>query len=283
VANEFAGVRIISLAFNYGHQVALVAGMDAAEGDAVLTLDGDGQHPVDVAVRMVGQFLADPEIEVVQTVRTGGQNGFGKKVTSGLFYALMAKIAPDITVVPGAADFRLMSRSALDILKAYPDRHRNIRLLVASLPFRTSHLEYCAQTSMAGDSKYSLSKMVHLAMDGVFFFSRAPLRLSLFLALSSAAFGVGYFAFALVMRLRGETVPGWTSLMGVMSLMFALVFLVQSILAEYLGRMMDLVKNHPVYLVRDEPIRNVQNTRKQLLSKESLVRTTGESAHTTKS
>jgi dolichol-phosphate mannosyltransferase len=252
LGREFAGVRVLFLAFNYGHQIALVAGMDEADSDAVLTLDGDGQHPVGVAVELIEYFMANPEVDVVQAVRTGGQSGLWKNVTSRLFYALMRQIVPDIAVVPGSADFRLMSRRAMGIFRAYPDRHRNIRLLVASLPLRKARLEYRAEARLGGDSKFSFAKMLHLAMDGVFFFSRAPLRVGLFLALSSAAFSTAYFVYALIMRLRGEAVAGWTSLMGVVSLMFALVFLVQTILAEYLGRILDMVKGHPVYLVKAE-------------------------------
>lgn len=245
-------VRVIHLWGNHGHQKALVAGLDACAGDAVLMMDGDGQHPVDVALRMVNDLRANPALGVVQGLRKGTQGGLLKNITSSFFYWVAARMVPDAVIRPGASDFRVVSRPVVDLLKRYPDRHRNLRMLLAALNLPTAFVEYDVAPRLAGASRYGLRRMLELAANGWFAFSSSPLRLSLLLMLGTGAVGLLYVLYVLAVHALGRTVPGWTSLIAFMAFLFSAVFGVLAILSEYVARIYADVRGHPVYRVRPD-------------------------------
>jgi len=244
-------VHIVSLLSNHGHQRALIAGLDHADGDAVLMMDGDGQHPVSIAAEMIRTFMQEPDCDIVQGVRLGTQGGIGKNMTSRLFYWLANRLIPEINMEPGVSDFRVMSAAAVDIVRSFPDRYRNLRVLLARLKLPTKHIPYPVGERIAGHSKYNWRKMMRLAVDGLFAFSSLPLRLSLTLMGISAVLGIGYLAYAVVAFALGQTVPGWSSLIGLTAFLFSGVFGVLAIMAEYIARIYEDVRAHPIYIQRD--------------------------------
>jgi len=244
-------IHVIKLMGNHGHQRALIAGLDHADGDAVLMMDGDGQHPVSTAAEMIRTFVNEPGYDIVQGVRLGTQGGFGKNMTSRLFYWLANRLITEINMEPGVSDFRVMSAAAVDIVRSFPDRYRNLRVLLAKLKLPTKHISYPVGERIAGHSKYNWRKMMRLAVDGLFAFSSLPLRLSLTLMGISAVLGIGYLAYAMVAFALGQTVPGWSSLIGLTAFLFSGVFGVLAIMAEYIAKIYEDVRAHPIYIQRD--------------------------------
>lgn len=241
-------VHYLRLLGNHGHQRALIAGLDQADGDAILMMDGDGQHPIETAVEMIRAFRNESDYEVIQGVRLGTQSGLWKNVTSRLFYWLVNHVIPEINMEPGASDFRVMSAYAVSVINAFPDRFRNLRILLAKLRLPTKNMPYRVAERIAGQSKYNWRKMMKLAMDGLFAFSILPLRLSLVLMVLSIALGSGYIIYALFTFIYGATVPGWTSLIGLTAFLFSGVFVVLAIIAEYIARVYEDGRNHPIYI-----------------------------------
>lgn len=250
LAKEDANLNVIRLLGNHGHQRALVAGLDQCDGDMILMMDGDGQHPLDVAMEMVGRLEAHPETMVVQGVRTGRQEGLLKCALSRAFYGLMRRLMPEAPIEAGASDFRVIRREVLEVIALFTDRHRNLRLLFASLRLPTALVGYKVAPRVAGRSKYTMRKMVRLGVDGLFAFSTLPLRVSLVLMTASAGLGLGYLIYGVHEYLERHVVSGWTSLIALAALLSSAVFGILAILCEYVIRIYEEVRGHPVYLVR---------------------------------
>jgi polyisoprenyl-phosphate glycosyltransferase len=247
LAKQDDRICVIHLLGNHGHQKALVAGLDQCRGAAVLMMDGDGQHPVEVAVQMIRYYQMHPDIDVVQALRQGSQQSKIKDWTSRLFYWLANRL--DIKIKGGASDFRVLSRSASNLVGSYPDRYRNLRVLLASLPLSSAYIDYEPDARLAGQSKYNVRKMIRLAADGLFSFSTLPLRVSLSLMAVTALLGFAYAIYVIVKYLQGQVVTGWTSIIVIISILFSAVFGVLAILSEYISRMYDLIRRHPAYII----------------------------------
>ena len=253
-------VDVVHLWGNHGHQRALVAGLDRSRGDLVLMMDGDGQHPVDVMVNLVRQILEHPEALVVQAVRRGRQGGSWKDRTSAWYYRICRWLMPDIEVRPSASDFRVMRKPVSDLLKCYPDRFRNMRILLASLHLPTIYVEFDVAARKSGVTGYRFRQMLTLAADGWFAFSLAPLRLSLFLMMCSGLVGIICLIYVLFICSLGHTVPGWSSIIALLSIMFTAVFAVLAIISEYVARIYQDVRRHPVYSIRPTATVEISST-----------------------
>jgi glycosyltransferase involved in cell wall biosynthesis len=246
-------VSLLQLSRNFGHQAALTAGMDAAQGDVVVTLDGDGQHPPEMIPQMLD--LIAQGYDVVQTQRMDeAQPASFKKWTSGLFYRFINLIS-GTQVLPGTADFRALSRQAVDALKAMPEYHRFLRGMVSWIGYKTIILPYQPQDRISGTSKYSLGKMTRLAMDAIFSFSLVPLYIGLsFGALLFCLAGLE-MAYVLSFWVTGRTstlAPGWSSLMFVILLVGGMLMALLGFIGVYVGYIFQEVKRRPAYLVRED-------------------------------
>jgi polyisoprenyl-phosphate glycosyltransferase len=253
-------VQPIALSRNFGHQAALSAGLDAAASDpadAVVMLDGDGQHPPELVPEMVRLFEAG--YDVVQMQRRDPAFGKAgslhfKRAASAGFYWLI-NLLGETPIVEGSADFRLLSREALRALTQLREYHRFYRGLVEWIGFRSVILPYTPAPRLAGRSQYSLRKMLRLAEDGLFSFSLAPLRLALVIGLLFLGLLAVEIVYVLSFWIRGDRhglVPGWSSLMIVLTLSNAISMLVLGILGFYVGMIFQEVKRRPVYVVRPE-------------------------------
>ncbi len=246
-------VRVISLSRNFGHQAALTAGLDASRGDAVISLDGDGQHPPE----MIGDMLEliSQGYDIVQGQRADDARlGRFKKWTSGGFYKILNAVS-GTRVMPGAADFRAMSRRAVDALQSMPEYHRFLRGMVSWIGFKSAILPYHQEERAAGVSKYSLGKMVRLASDAVFSFSLMPLYIGLssglaFLVLALAQ--MGWVAYLWLTDQTNRIVPGWSSLMAVVLIASGIIMIVLGFIGVYVGYIFQEVKRRPVYLIKKE-------------------------------
>jgi polyisoprenyl-phosphate glycosyltransferase len=244
-------VRILSLSRNFGHQAALTAGLDQAEGEVIISLDGDGQHPPEMLPQMIE--LVKQGYDIVQAQRIDEEHSFSfKRATSDAFYRLINQIS-GTRIQQGAADFRALSRQALEALKSMPEYHRFLRGMIAWMGYKSVILPYHEQKRMAGKSKYSLGKMFRLASDAIFSFSLMPLYIGLsvgglFILLAAAQ--IIYVLLLWFTGQYGKIVPGWSSLMAVMLIASGIIMILLGFIGVYVGYIFQQVKGRPIYLLK---------------------------------
>jgi dolichol-phosphate mannosyltransferase len=247
-----ARVAPIELSRNFGHQAAISAGLDSVDGDAVIMMDGDGEHPPQLVPEMIRLFEAGYDVVQTQRLDTHRKGFFLKRATSAMFYGLINHLG-ETNVVSGAADFRLLSREAADALRRLPEYHRFYRAMVQWIGFRWVVLPYTPAQRIEGRSKYSLRKMLRLAKDGMFSFSQAPLRLGFVVGGLFILLAIAEIIYVFSFWISGDTsklVPGWSSLMVVLTLSSGASMFLIGILGIYIGMIFEEVKHRPVYLAR---------------------------------
>lgn len=248
-------IAYLSLSRNFGHQAALRAGLEVAQGDCVVTMDGDFQHPPELIPSMIEAYRKGFDIVATRRLDAApdGDKGLapGKRLGSRLFYALM-KVLGDVKIEPGSADFRLLSRRAVKALLSMPERTLFLRGAVPWIGFPSTELSYRPGKRRSGETKYSFSAMFSFALDGITSFSVKPLRLaSMFGCLISAA-GFSYALYALIVRLfTDKTVEGWTSLLISVLIIGGIQLIFMGIIGEYLGKLFLEAKHRPHYLVKE--------------------------------
>jgi polyisoprenyl-phosphate glycosyltransferase len=253
IADHDPRVTLLRLSRNFGHQAALTAGMDATRSEVVITMDGDGQHPPEMIPQMLG--LIAQGYDIVQTQRMdAAQPASFKKWTSGFFYRFI-NVVSGTQIVPGTADFRALTRPAVNALKAMPEYHRFLRGMVSWIGYSMVILPYQPAERISGVSKYSLSKMFRLAMDAVFSFSLMPLYLGLSLGGIFFCLAAGEIAYVLSFWVTGRTsnlAPGWSSLMFVILIVGGTLMVLLGFVGVYVGYIFQEVKHRPVYLLNGE-------------------------------
>jgi len=244
-------VQVIELSRNFGHQAALTAGIDASRGDLVITMDCDGQHPPELIPEMVNLFKQG--YDVIQGQRSDAvAMGTFKKWTSGGFYKILNLIS-GTRVLPGAADFRAMSRQAVDALKSMPEYHRFLRGMIVWMGYRSVILPYREPERIAGKSKYSVGKMIRLASDAIFSFSLMPLYIGLSAGFTFIILALAQMVYVLVLWLTHQTnriVPGWSSLMAVLLIASGIIMILLGFIGVYVGYIFQEAKHRPIYLIR---------------------------------
>lgn len=245
-------VQALRLSRNFGHQAALTAGLKHARGEMVITMDGDGQHPPDLIPQMIQLYEAGHGL--VLTRRVDKRKLWSPKwLLSSAFYWILSRLS-ETSIHPGSADFRLMSRQVVDIVNAMPEYHRFLRGLVSWIGFNPVILPYVPAERIAGASKYSLKKMVRLALNAIFSFSLMPLWLGLILGfffILLASFEIMYVLSFWVRGMQSLLEPGWSSLMFVLLLVGGSTMVLISIVGIYIGYILQEVKGRPVYIVQD--------------------------------
>ena len=252
LVEEFAAagspVKGLKLAHNVGHQQALWAGLEyaAAHADAVVSIDADLQDNVDCIREMVDYF--NKGIDIVYGVRRERRtDSFFKKTTAQLFYRLMSNLGGEI--VYNHADFRLMSRRAVEALMSYPERNLFLRGMVCSMGYPSAVVYYDREKRFAGESKYPFSKMLSFAVDGITSFSVRPLRYIVLLGLLFILISIVAIIYGFLSYLEGDTMPGWTSLLVSIWFIGGMVTTAIGIIGEYVGKIYKEVKRRPRYFV----------------------------------
>lgn len=245
-------VQVYSLSRNFGHQTALSAGLDVARGDAVLMMDSDLQHPPELIPEMTALWRQGHE--VVSALRMGNAgDSLAKRLSSQVFYGFINRLS-DVPIVPGAADFCLLSRPAHQALCAMPERHRFLRGMVSWIGFRRALVPFHAPARAAGYSKYTLRKQLRLALDAVFSFTAFPMKLAFRTGLLVAGLGMTFLVYILSRFLfLGDLVPGWASLICTLLLLGGVQTVFIGLLGEYLGRVFEETKGRPRYFFKQEP------------------------------
>lgn len=251
LAKADSRIVVLELARNFGHQAALSAGLDASTGDFVITMDADGQHPPEMIPQMIELFQRG--YDIVQAQRVEADQGVSfKKITSSGFYALINRIS-GTHMEPGAADFRGLSRQAVDALKSMPEYHRFLRGMISWMGYRSVILPYHETSRVGGSSKYSFGKMFRLAMDAIFSFSLMPLYIGLSaggLFFCLAALEMIYVLSFWVTGRTSNLAPGWSSLMFVILIVSGMIMILLGFIGVYVGYIFQEVKRRPVYLLK---------------------------------
>jgi dolichol-phosphate mannosyltransferase len=251
IAAQDNRVHPLALSRNFGHQAALTAGLDAADGDVIVSMDGDGQHPPEMLAQMID--LVKQGYDIVQAQRIDESQSFSfKKVTSDAFYSLLNRISGTY-IQPGAADFRALSRQALDALKSMPEYHRFLRGMIAWMGYKSVILPFHEPKRMAGKSKYSLGKMLRLASDAIFSFSLMPLYIGLSVGGLFLVLAAAQIIYVFSLWLTGQydkIVPGWSSLMAILLIASGIIMILLGFIGVYVGYIFQQVKGRPVYLLK---------------------------------
>jgi glycosyltransferase involved in cell wall biosynthesis len=240
-------VRLIRFGRNFGQQSALLAGLEAARGAAVITLDCDLQHPPELLPRMIEAWRMGAKVVQMVRTQTAGA-GFFKTVTSRVFYGFVNLIS-ETPVVSGAADYQLLDRVVVDAVLQFKDRYPFVRGLVGWLGFPATKIEYVARQRHTGATGYTTRKMVRLSLQAVIGLSAKPLRFSFYFGLFTAVFCVLYAAFAVAALLAGKTVQGWTSVIVMVTFLGAVQLVSLGIVGEYLARVYDQSRGIPRYVI----------------------------------
>ena len=241
-------VKVIDFSKNFGHQIAITAGADYAEGDAVIVMDADLQDPPDVVLRMIEQWRAGYEVVYAVRAKREGETWF-KLLTAKLFYRLMQRIS-DVNIPLDAGDFRLMDRRVVLAMRQLREKHRFMRGLSSWVGFKQIGVEYERAERYAGETKYPLRKMLRLALNAITSFSYLPLQLATYFGFALAFVSLVGIVLTIILRLSGSSAFAGqaTTLVSVLFLGgIQLIFL--GIIGEYLGRIYDEVKARPLYIV----------------------------------
>ena len=243
--------KLLQLSRNFGHQVAITAGLDFAAGRAVIVMDADLQDPPEAALAMAERWREG--FDVVYGVRRErrGETRF-KRITAAVFYRLLQRLA-DVEIPADAGDFRLLDRKALDAYLAMREHDRYVRGMVSWVGFNQIGVAYNRDERRAGTTKYPFRKMIKFAADGIVSFSNAPLRLALGLGFLVSASSFLYGFVAILLNVTGAfTVPGWTSIIIVTSFLGGVQLIVLGVIGEYVGRTYVETKGRPLYVVNRE-------------------------------
>jgi polyisoprenyl-phosphate glycosyltransferase len=243
-------VKYISFSRNFGHQNAVKAGLDYANGNAVISLDADLQHPPRMIPQLVQKW--SDGYEVVYTIRQEHETiGAVKKYTSKLFYKISNRLS-ETKVEPGAADFRLLDRKVVDALKQMPENSLFLRGLISWVGFKQTSIHYQADERFAGQSKYTIKKMLKFASTGITSFSTKPLKVSIYLGMTFALLAFAFAIYALIIYFfTDQTIKGWASLIVGIMFFSGINLLVLGIVGEYLGKLFIENKRRPNYIVSE--------------------------------
>ena len=252
LAAQDARVRPIIFARNFGHQIAVTAGLDYARGQAVVIIDADLQDPPEVTIDLIARWREGYEVVYAVRAEREGETWF-KKVTASLFYRLIYRIT-DVKIPLDTGDFRLLDRKVVDVMKGMRERHRFLRGMAAWVGFRQIGVEYKRGVRYSGMTKYPFKKMFRLALNAITGFSYFPLQVATYLGFISASISILAIPIVIALRLTGSQ-----AFIGQASTLIAVLFLggVQlislGVLGEYIGRLYDEAKGRPLYIVREAP------------------------------
>jgi len=245
-------VRLITFSRNFGHQVAITAGMDRCTGRAVVVIDADLQDPPEVIPEMIAKWREGYQVVYGVRDKRRGESWF-KLVTAKVFYRLLKRLTSvDIPVDTG--DFRLVDRRALEHFNSMRERSRFVRGMISWVGFKQCEVRYVRHERHAGETKYPFSKMLKFAVDGLLAFSQAPLKMASALGLASSAVSFFFIVYGLWMKYfyPEQVLPGWSSIFSAVLFLGGIQLICLGVLGEYIGRIYEEIKQRPLYVVDEE-------------------------------
>lgn len=251
-------IRLLDFSRNFGHQIAITAGMDHARGDAIVIIDGDLQDPPELIPQMIKKWREGYEVVYAQRTERKGETLF-KKWTASLFYRLLGSMS-EVKIPVDTGDFRLIDRKVCDALTNIREKNRFVRGLVSWVGFRQTAIEYVREERYAGETKYPLRKMLRFSMDGITAFSYKPLRMATYLGFMVSSASFVYLVISLGQKFfTTSTSAGMSALIACLMLLNGVMLIFFGILGEYIGRIYDESKNRPLYILRNQ--RQVEKAR----------------------
>ncbi len=252
-------VRLLEFSRNFGHQIAITAGMDYARGDAIVIIDADLQDPPELIPRMIEKWREGYEVVYARRTRRKGETLF-KRWTASLFYRTLRALT-DVNIPVDTGDFRLIDWSVCEAMRGIREKNRFVRGLVSWVGFRSTAIEYVREERLAGETKYPLKKMLRFSMDGIASFSYKPLKLSTYLGFTVTLASFFYLVISLGQRLFTADTTAGSLLAACLALLNGVTLIMLGIVGEYIGRIYDETKNRPLYILR------ARNTEEQARSK----------------
>lgn len=240
-------VKVISFSRNFGHQMAVSAGIKHAKGDAVVLIDADLQDPPEIILSMIEKWKEGYDVVYGKRKKREGETLF-KKATAKLFYRFLNSVS-DVDIPKDTGDFRLMSRPVADAIKNMPESHRFIRGMVSWVGFRQTYIEYVRHAREMGTTKYPLKKMLSFATDAIIGFSAKPLKMITGLGVITVIIALILLVYTIISKILGHTTAGWASIMVAISLFSGVQLVSMGIIGEYLARIYDEVKGRPHYII----------------------------------
>lgn len=250
LAEKNEHVRVIKLSRNFGHQVAITAGIDNAVGDAVVVIDADLQDPPEVIGEFVEKWLEGYDVVYGVRSKRDGESRM-KLLTADVFYRLLRAITK-IEIPVDVGDFRLMSRRTVDHFKRFRERDRFVRGLVSWIGFKQTGVHYKRARRLDGETKYPYRKMIKFALDGITSFSNVPLKVASWLGYASSLVAFLYTCSVFVQKLLGYTVQGWATIMVAVLFLGGVQLICLGIIGEYIGRVFTEIKQRPIYIIEEE-------------------------------
>ena len=251
IAKDDENVKVVHFSRNFGHEAAMIAGIDNASGDYLVCIDADLQHPPTLLPEMLRKF--ESGYDIINMVRTVNKSaGIIKNITSSMFYKVINRLS-DIHLVSNASDFFGISKRVADVLRNnYREKTRFLRGYVQNVGFNTVNIEYEARKRYAGESKYSIKKLFRFSMNTIMTFSNLPLKLGIYAGSMAAFLAIIMMIYTIVSFIRVGTPSGYATTICLICFMFSVLFFIVGIIGEYLGLILSEIKDRPIYIVEEK-------------------------------
>ena len=242
-------VKLLDFSRNFGHQIAIGAGLDYAEGEAIISIDADLQDPPEVILEMIRKWKEGYNVVYGKRVRRDG-DAFLKKVAIKIYYRLL-RILTNYDIPADVGDFRLIDREVCNVIRNLPEKNRYLRGLVTWIGFNQTFVEYARKGRIGGESKYSLAKLFHLAISGITSFSYKPLRLASYIGIILSICSFFYLVLVIYLRIANDIpIGGWASMTATNLFFYGIVLIILGIMGEYIGKIYEETKNKPLYILK---------------------------------
>ena len=251
IAKDDENVTVVHFSRNFGHEAAMIAGIDHAEGDYLVCMDADLQHPPTLLPEIIRKFEAG--FDIINMVRTVNKSaGIIKNITSSAFYKIINRLS-DMKLVSNASDFFGISRRVADVLRnSYREKTRFLRGYVQNVGFNTTNIDYEAGKRFAGESKYSIKKLFRFSINTIMTFSNLPLKLGMYAGGMAAFLAIIMMIYTVISFLRVGTPSGYATIICLICFMFSVLFFIVGIIGEYLGIILAEIKDRPIYIVEEK-------------------------------
>lgn len=260
-------VKVLSFSRNFGHEAAMIAGLDYSCGDCIICMDADLQHPPEYIPQILNKM--DEGYQIVNMVRTKNTSaGFIKKVTSAGFYKVINALS-DVKFENNASDFFAVDRKAAEVLRQdYRERVRFLRGFVQNIGFRKTTIEFEARARVAGESKYNIKKLLTFSINTIMCFSNMPLKLGIYAGIFSACLGFIMMVYTIASWVKVGTPNGYATIVVLICFMFAVLFLIVGIIGEYIAILFTELKGRPIYIIGETENINIETS--QAIQKQQI-------------
>ena len=251
IAKDDENAKVVHFSRNFGHEAAMIAGIDHAEGDYLVCMDADLQHPPTLLPEIIRKFEAG--FDIINMVRTVNKSaGIIKNITSSAFYKIINRLS-DMKLVSNASDFFGISKRVADVLRnSYREKTRFLRGYVQNVGFNTTNIDYEAGKRFAGESKYSIKKLFRFSINTIMTFSNLPLKLGMYAGGMAAFLAIIMMIYTVISFLRVGTPSGYATIICLICFMFSVLFFIVGIIGEYLGLILAEIKDRPIYIVEEK-------------------------------